>query len=52
MKNKIKQQVPIILILIAAAFLYTWKIWGDGFANSYYAAGVYSMGQKLPRLFL
>ena len=51
MKNKIKQHVPIILILIAAAFLYTWKIWGDGFANSYYAAGVYSMGQNFHAFF-
>ena len=51
MKNKIKQNMPIILILIAAAFLYTWKIWGDGFANSYYAAGVYSMGQNFHAFF-
>ncbi len=51
MKNKIKQNMPIILIMIAAAFLYTWKIWGDGFANSYYAAGVYSMGQNFHAFF-
>ena len=32
-------------------FIYIWKIWGEGFANQYYAAGVYSMGQNLNAFF-
>jgi len=51
MKKKIKENLPIIFILTLATFLYTWKIWGDGFANSYYAAGAYSMGQNLHAFF-
>ena len=51
MKNKFKEHLPIFLILLLAAFLYTFKIWGDGFANAYYAAGVYSMGQNAHAFF-
>ena len=51
MKKKIKENLPIAFILLVSAFLYIWRIWGSGFANSYYAAGVYSMGQSLHAFF-
>ncbi len=51
MKKRIKENTPIILILALASFLYIWNIWGEGYANSYYAAGVYSMGQNLHPFF-
>ena len=51
MKSEFKRRVPIILILILSAFLYAWRIWGVGFSNAYYAAGVYSMGQNLHAFF-
>ncbi len=47
----IKGKLPIILILVMAAFLYTWEIWEEGFANLYYSAGVYSMGRNFHAFF-
>ncbi|MCK5128444.1 MAG: glycosyltransferase family 39 protein [Clostridiales bacterium] len=47
MKQKIKSNYPIILILLLAGFLYLYGLWNAGFANQYYAAGVYSMGERL-----
>ena len=46
-ENRIKENLPIILILIISAFLNIMNIWNIGFANKYYAAGVYSMGENL-----
>ncbi len=51
MKTKVKENLPIAFILIIAAFLYIFRIWTEGYANSYYAAGVYSMGQNLHAFF-
>ena len=51
MKTKFKTRLPIFFILLLAAFLYTWRIWGEGFANEYYAAGVYSMGRNAHAFF-
>lgn len=51
MKSKIKENIPIIFILALASLLYILNIWGEGFANSYYAAGAYSMGQNLHAFF-
>ncbi len=45
--KSIKNNLPIIFILIVSAFLNIMNIWNAGFANKYYAAGVYSMGQNL-----
>ena len=43
---RIKENVPIILILAVSAFLNIFMVWAQGFENKYYAAGVYSMGQN------
>jgi len=45
--NKLKEALPISVILFISAFLNLWNIWSVGFANKYYAAGVYSMGQNI-----
>ncbi|MBN2878652.1 MAG: glycosyltransferase family 39 protein [Clostridia bacterium] len=46
-KNNIREGLPIAAILILSAFLNIWNIWSASFANKYYAAGVYSMGQNM-----
>lgn len=48
---KIKDKLPIILIMIASVFVYIWKLWDEGLSNLYYSAGVYSMGQNLHAFF-
>jgi len=50
-KKSIKDNIPIILILTVSAFLNIFMIWKLGFANKYYAAGVYSMGENLHAFF-
>jgi len=50
-QNKLKENLPIIAILAFAVFLNIWNIWIVDFANKYYAAGVYSMGQNLHAFF-
>lgn len=49
--KKIKKSLPIILILSLATVLYFYDIWSIGFANRYYSAGVYSMGQNIHAFF-
>lgn len=51
MKNKIKNSIPIILVMLLASFIYTWNMWNEGLSNLYYSAGVYSMGQNLHAFF-
>lgn len=51
MMKKIKNSLPIILILSLATVLYFYDIWSIGFANRYYSAGVYSMGQNIHAFF-
>ncbi|MEX1375832.1 MAG: glycosyltransferase family 39 protein, partial [Eubacteriales bacterium] len=46
-----KESLPIIFILMISAFLNIFMVWAQGFANKYYAAGVYSMGQNLHAFF-
>lgn len=42
----IKKYWNITLIMFLSVFLYTFDLWNLGYANQYYSAAVYSMGQN------
>lgn len=50
-KSKIKNNIPIILTILLSCILNIWKLWQEGFANLFYSAGVYSMGQNFHAFF-
>lgn len=50
-QNKFIDNAPILIILTISSFLNIYNIWLNGYANRYYAAGVYSMGQNLHAFF-
>ena len=45
--RKLKEGRAILLVEVFACIVYVWGLWNEGFANLYYSAGVYSMGQNL-----
>lgn len=46
MISKLKNKLPIILIILLSCIVYIWKLWDEGLGNLFYSAGVYSMGKS------
>jgi 4-amino-4-deoxy-L-arabinose transferase-like glycosyltransferase len=51
MKFQWRKQFPLWSVLFLSAGLNIWNLWEEGFANLYYSAGVYSMGQSFHAFF-